>query len=78
MFDSSQDKLKGFLLELWAKMMMNADHYSLPQNKLWYTITWVTDKVKDQVLLYCIDNTVNLTDLTAFKELMQNAFEDSD
>ena len=58
--------------------MMNVDHYSLPQNKLWYIITQVTDKAKDQVLLYCIDNTVNLTDLTAFKELMQNAFEDSD
>ena len=58
--------------------MMNTDHYSLSQNKLWYIITWVTDKAKDQVLLYCIDNTVNLTDLTAFKELMQNAFEDSD
>ena len=76
MFDSSQDKLKGFLLELWAKMMMNADCYSLPQDKLWYAITRVTDKVKDQVLLYCIGNTVNLTDLTAFEELMQNAFED--
>ena len=58
--------------------MINADHYSLSQNKLWYVITWVTDKVKDQVLLYCIDNTVNLTDLTAFEELMQNAFKDSD
>ena len=78
MFNSSQDKLKDFLLELWAKIMMNADHYSLPQDKLWYTITWVTGKVKDQVLLYCIGNTVNLTDLTAFKELMQNAFGDPD
>ena len=58
--------------------MMNVDHYSLPQNKLWYIITQVTDKAKDQILLYCIDNTVNLTDLTVFKELMQNAFEDSD
>ena len=71
MFNSSQDKLKDFLLELQAKMMMNADHYSLSQNKLWYTITWVTGKVKDQILLYYIDNTVNLTDLTAFEELMQ-------
>ena len=59
-------------------MMMNADYYSLSQNKLWYTITQVTDKVKDQILLYCIDNTVNLTDLTAFKELMQKIFKDSD
>ena len=58
--------------------MMNADHYSLPQDKLWYTITQVTGKAKDQVLLYCIDNTVNLINLTAFKELMQNAFEDPD
>ena len=58
--------------------MMNADHYSLPQNKLWYIITWVTGKAKDQVLLYCIDNTVNLTDLAAFEELMQNAFKDPD
>ena len=58
--------------------MMNADYYSLSQNKLWYVITQVIDKAKDQILLYCINNTVNLTDLTAFKELMQNAFEDSD
>ena len=58
--------------------MMNADHYSLSQNKLWYVITQLIDKVKDQILLYCIDNTVNLTDLTAFEELMQNAFEDPD
>ena len=59
-------------------MMMNADCYSLSQNKLWYAITRVTGKAKDQVLLYCISNTVNLTDLIAFEELMQNAFEDSD
>ena len=59
-------------------MMMNADHYSLSQNKLWYIITQVTDKAKDQILSYCINNTVNLTDLTVFKELIQNAFEDSD
>ena len=78
MFNSSQDKLKDFLLELWAKMMMNADHFSLSQDKLWYAITRVTGKAKDQVLLYCIGNTVNLTDLTAFEELMQNAFEDPD
>ena len=58
--------------------MMNADHYSLPQNKLWYAITRVIGKVKDQVLLYCIGNTVNLTDLAAFKELIQNTFEDPD
>ena len=38
----------------------------------------MTGKVKDQVLLYCIGNTVNLTDLAAFKELMQNAFGDPD
>ena len=59
-------------------MMMNTDCYSLSQNKLWYIITWVTDKIKDQILLYYIDNTINLTDLTTFKELMQNAFKDSD
>ena len=59
-------------------MMINADHYSLSQNKLWYTITQVIDKAKDQILSYCINNTVNLTDLTAFEELMQNAFKDSD
>ena len=58
--------------------MMNADHYSLPQNKLWYAITRVTGKAKDQVLPYCIGNTVNLTDLVAFEELMQNAFGDPD
>ena len=58
--------------------MMNVDYYSPSQDKLWYTITWVTDKAKDQILLYCIDNTVNLINLTAFKELMQNTFKDSD
>ena len=78
MFDGSQDKLKGFLLELRAKMMMNTDHYSSTQDKLWYTITRVTGKAKDQVLLYCIGNTVDLADLSAFEELMQNFFEDPD
>ena len=38
----------------------------------------MTGKAKDQVLLYCIGNTVNLTDLVAFEELMQNAFGDPD
>ena len=59
-------------------MRMNADQYSSTQDKLWYTITKVTDKVKDQILLYCIDNTVDLADLSAFEKLMQNFFEDSD
>ena len=58
--------------------MMNADHYSSTQDKLWYTITRVTGKAKDQVLLYCIGNTVDLADLSAFEELMQNFFGDSD
>ena len=78
MFNDSQNKLKEFLLELQVKMMINADCYSLTQNKLWYTITQITDKIKDQILLYCIDNTVNLTDLSVFEKLMQNSFEDSD
>ena len=59
-------------------MRINADHYSLTQDKLWYIITRVTGKVKNQVLLYCISNTVDLADLSAFEELMQNSFEDSD
>ena len=58
--------------------MMNADHYPSSQDKLWYTITRVSGKDKDQVLPYCIDNTVDLTDLSAFKELMKNVFEDPD
>ena len=58
--------------------MMNADCYPSSQDKLWYTITWVSDKVKDQILPYCIDNTVDLTDLSAFKKLMKNMFKDSD
>ena len=48
------------------------------QEKLWYAITRVSDKVKNQVLLYCLNNTVNLSDLTAFKKLMRTSFEDSD
>ena len=78
MFNGSQDKLEGFLLELRAKMMMNTDHYSSTQDKLWYTITRVTGKAKDQVLPYCIGNTVDLTDLSAFEKLMQNSFKDPD
>ena len=58
--------------------MMNVDHYPSTQDKLWYTITRVTGKVKDQVLLYCIGNTVDLADLSAFEELMQNSFGDPD
>ena len=57
---------------------MNADHYSSTQDKLWYTITRVTGKAKDQVLLYCIGNTVDLADLSAFEKLMQNSFGDPD
>ena len=38
----------------------------------------MSDKVKDQILPYCIDNTVDLTDLSAFEDLMKNAFEDPD
>ena len=59
-------------------MRMNADRYPSTQDKLWYTITRVTGKAKNQVLLYCIGNTVDLADLSAFKELMQNSFEDPD
>ena len=59
-------------------MMMNADCYPSSQDKLWYTITWVSGKAKDQVLPYCIDNTVNLTDLSAFENLMKNTFGDPD
>ena len=58
--------------------MMNADRYPSSQDKLWYAITRVSGKAKDQVLPYCIDNTVNLTDLSAFKELMKNVFRDPD
>ena len=57
---------------------MNADRYPSTQDKLWYAITRVTGKAKDQVLLYCIGNTVDLTDLSAFEELMQNSFGDPD
>ena len=58
--------------------MMNADCYPSSQDKLWYTITRVSGKAKDQVLPYCISNTVDLTDLSAFEELMKNTFEDPD
>ena len=59
-------------------MRMNVNCYSSTQDKLWYTITRVTDKAKNQILLYCIDNTIDLADLSAFEKLMQNSFEDSD
>ena len=59
-------------------MIMNTDCYPSLQDKLWYTITRVSDKAKDQILSYCIDNTVNLTDLSAFKNLMKNMFKDPD
>ena len=38
----------------------------------------MSGKAKDQVLSYCIDNTVNLTDLSAFENLMKNVFGDPD
>ena len=59
-------------------MNLNNDQYYTQQEKLWYVITWVSDKVKNQVLPYCLNNTVNLSDLTAFKKLMRTSFEDSD
>ena len=33
-FDSSRDKLDGFLMELQAKMNLNNDRYSTQQEKL--------------------------------------------
>ena len=65
-------------MKLWAKINLNNDQYSAQQEKLWYVMTWVSDKVKNQVLFYCLNNTVNLSDLTAFKKLMRTSFEDSD
>ena len=59
-------------------MNLNNDQYFTQQEKLWYAMTQVSDKVKNQVLLYCLNNTVNLSDLTAFKKLMWTSFEDSD
>ena len=59
-------------------MNLNNDQYSTQQEKLWYAMTWVSGKVKNQVLLYCLNNTVNLPDLTAFEKLMRTSFEDSD
>ena len=59
-------------------MNLNDNQYSTQQEKLWYAMTQVSDKVKNQVLLYCLNNTVNLSDLTAFKKLMQTSFGDSD
>jgi hypothetical protein len=77
-FDGTPDKLEGFLLELRGKMSMNADRFPLPQDKLWYAVTRVSGKAKDQVLPYCVGSSVNLTNLAAFEELMQNAFGDPD
>ena len=77
-FNSSRDKLNNFLMKLWAKMNLNNNQYFTQQEKLWYIITWVSDKAKNQILLYCLNNTVNLSDLTAFKKLMRTSFEDSD
>ena len=59
-------------------MNLNDDQYSTQQEKLWYAMTQVSDKVKNQVLLYCLNNTVNLSDLAAFEKLMRTSFEDSD
>ena len=65
-------------MKLWAKMNLNNNQYFTQQEKLWYAMTWVSDKVKNQVLLYCLNNTVNLSDLTAFEKLMRTFFGDSD
>ena len=59
-------------------MNLNDDQYSTQQEKLWYAITRVSDKAKNQVLLYCLNNTVNLSDLTAFEKLMWTSFGNSD
>ena len=77
-FDGSRDKLNGFLMKLWAKINLNNDQYLTQQEKLWYAMTQVSDKVKNQVLPYCLNNTINLSDLTAFEKLMRTSFEDSD
>ena len=36
----------------------------------------MTNIIKDQVLLYCIDNTVDLINISVFEKLMQNFFKD--
>ena len=59
-------------------MNLNNDWYLTQQEKLWYAITQVSDKAKNQVLLYCLNNTVNLLDLITFEKLMRTFFEDSD
>ena len=41
-------------------------------------MTRVSDKAKNQVLLYCLNNIINLSDLAAFEKLMRTSFEDSD
>ena len=46
-FDSSQNKLKEFLLKLQVKIIKSADWFLTSQDKLWYAITQVTDKVKN-------------------------------
>ena len=65
-------------MKLQAKMNLNDNQYLTQQEKLWYAMTWVSDKAKNQVLPYCLNNTVNLSDLTAFEKLMRTSFEDSD
>ena len=65
-------------MKLWAKMNLNDNQYLTQQEKLWYAITRVSDKVKNQVLPYCLNNTVNLSDLAVFEKLMRTSFEDSD
>ena len=40
-------------------------------------MTQVSDKAKNQILLYCLNNTVNLSDLITFEKLMRTFFEDS-
>ena len=59
-------------------MNLNNDQYPTQQEKLWYAMTQVSGKAKNQVLLYCLNNTVNLSDLTTFEKLMRTSFEDSD
>ena len=59
-------------------MNLNDDQHFTQQEKLWYAMTQLSDKVKNQVLLYCLNNTVNLPDLITFEKLMRTSFEDSD
>lgn len=76
LYNGEKDKLDKFLADLRFKLLANDDRFPLEQSKLAYAMSRTTGKAKEQVLPYIKEGAIELENMTAFYELMENAFGD--